>query len=166
MLYLLAVVLAAARLGLRPAILTAALGVLAFDFFFIPPRFTLKVEDTEYVLTFFGLFIVGVVISSLVSKARERAEVLRERELQTESLYYLSRDLAAAVDRESIMAAVLKNISETLQAQLAVLAPQGEQMEILAISKGLLLDVKELAVADWAFRNRREAGSAPKPWVG
>lgn len=158
MLYLLAVVLAAARLGLRPAILTAALGVLAFDFFFIPPRFTLKVEDTEYVLTFFGLFIVGVVISSLVSKARERAEVLRERELQTESLYYLSRDLAAAVDRESIMAAVLKNISETLQAQLAVLAPQGEQMEILAISKGLLLDVKELAVADWAFRNRREAG--------
>ncbi len=158
MLYLLAVVLAAARLGLRPAILTAALGVLAFDFFFIPPRFTLKVEDTEYVLTFFGLFIVGVVISSLVAKARDRAEVLRERELQTESLYYLSRDLAAAVDRESIMAAVLKNISETLQAQLAVLVPQAEQMEILAISKGLVLDVKELAVADWAFRNRREAG--------
>jgi len=158
MLYLLAVVLAATRLGLRPAILTAALGVLAFDFFFIPPRFTLKVEDTEYVLTFFGLFVVGVVISSLVSKARDRAEVLRERELQTESLYYLSRDLAAAVDRESIMAAVLKNISETLQAQLAILGPQGEQMEILAISKGLVLDVKELAVADWAFRNRREAG--------
>jgi len=137
MLYLLAVVLAATRLGLRPAILTAALGVLAFDFFLIPPRFTLKVEDTEYVLTFFGLFIVGVVISSLVSKARDRAEVLRERELQTESLYYLSRDLAAAVDRESIMAAVLKNISETLQAQLAVLVPQGEQMKILAIRQGV-----------------------------
>ncbi len=158
MLYLLAVVLAAARLGLRPAILTAALGVLAFDFFLIPPRFTLKVEDSEYVLTFFGLFVVGVVISGLVAKARDRSEVLRERELQTESLYYLSRDLAAAVDRESIMAAVLKNISETLQAQLAVLVPQAEQMEILAISKGLVLDVKELAVADWAFRNRREAG--------
>lgn len=158
MLYLLAVVLAATRLGLRPAILTAALGVLAFDFFFIPPRFSFTVDDTEYILTFFGLFIVGVVISSLVAKARERAEVMRERELQTESLYYLSRDLAAAADRQSIMTAVLKNISETLQAQLAVLVPQGEQMEILAISKGLVLDVKELAVADWAFRNRREAG--------
>ncbi len=158
MMYQLAVVLAAARLGLRPAILTAALGVLAFDFFFIPPRFSFTVEDTEYVFTFFGLFIVGVVISSLVAKARDRAEVMRERELQTESLYYLSRDLAAAVDRESIMAAVLKNISETLQAQLAVLIPQGEQMETLAISEGLLLGVKELAVADWAFRNRREAG--------
>ena len=158
MLYLLSVVLAAARLGLRPAILNAALGVLAFDFFFIPPRFTLTVHDTEYFLTFFGLFVVGVVISTLVTKAKDRAEIMRERELQTESLYYLSRDLAAAVDRESIMTAVLKNISETLQAQLAVLAPKGEQMKILAISEGLVLDMKELAVADWAFRNRREAG--------
>jgi two-component system, OmpR family, sensor histidine kinase KdpD len=158
MLYLLAVVLAATRLGLRPAILTAALGVLSFDFFFIPPQGSFKVNDAEYVFTFFGLFIVGVVISTLVAKARERADVMRERELQTESLYYLSRDLAAAVDRDSIMTAVLKNISETLQAKLAVLVPQDEQMEILAISEGLRLDVKELAVADWAFRNHREAG--------
>ncbi len=158
MIYLLAVVLAAVRLGLKPAILTAALGVLAFDFFFIPPRWSFKVHDTEYVFTFFGLFIVGLVISTLVAKARERSEVMRERELQTESLYYLTRDLATAADMASIMAAVLKNISETLQAQLAVLVPQGEQMEISAISKGLTLDEKELAVADWSFRNRREAG--------
>jgi len=37
MVYLLAVVLAAVRFGLKPAILTAAFGVLAFDFFFIMP---------------------------------------------------------------------------------------------------------------------------------
>ncbi len=158
MVYLLAVVLAAVRFGLKPAILTAALGVLAFDFFFILPRWSFTVADTEYIFTFFGLFIVGVVISSLVAKAKDRTEALRERELQTESLYYLSRDLAAAVDMESILAAVMKNISETLQAQLAVLVPQGEQMQVAASSKALALDIKELAVADWAFRNRRLAG--------
>ncbi len=157
-LYLLTVVLAAARLGMKPAVLTAALGVLAFDLFFIPPRGSLTVNDTEYLFTFFGLFVVGMVISTLVAKARERAEVMRERELQTESLYYLSRDLAAAADRESIMAAVIKNITETLEAQVAILVPHGEQMEILARNEGLHLDVKELAVADWSYRNRREAG--------
>jgi two-component system sensor histidine kinase KdpD len=156
--YLLAVVVAAFSLGLRPAVLTAALGVLAFDFFFIPPQWSFKVQDTEYVFTFFGLFIVGVIISTLVAKARERSEVLRERELQTESLYYLTRDLATAADMDSIMVAVLKNISESLHAQLVVLVPRGEQMEISVISKNLRLDDKELAVADWSFRNRQEAG--------
>lgn len=158
MIYLLVVVLAAVRLGLKPAILTATLGVMAFDFFFVSPRLSFSVADSEYVFTFVVFFTVGVVISTLVAKASGRAEIMRERELQTESLYYLSRDLAAAVDMESIMAAVIKNTSETLNAQLAVLIPEGEQMKISAISKGLNLDVKELAVADWAYRNRKAAG--------
>ncbi len=158
MIYLLAVVVAAVLLSIKPAMLTAALGVLAFDFFFVAPRWTFTVNDTEYIFTFLGLFSVGVVISTLVTKAKERAEALRERELQTESLYYLSRDLAAAVDMGSIMTAVIKNISATLDAQLAILIPHGEQMEISAISNDLTLDNKELAVADWSFRNHRQAG--------
>lgn len=161
MVYLLAVVLAAVRFGQRPAILTALFGVLAFDFCFIPPRWSFTVADTEYLFTFLGLFTVGVVISTLVAKGKMRAEALRERELQTESLYYLSRDLAVAIDMASILAVVLKNIGEVLGAHLAVLIPDpaDQQMRIAAISKGLVLDAKETAVADWAFRNRRPAGS-------
>ena len=158
MIYLLAVVLAAVRLGLKPAILTSTLGVMAFDFFFVTPRFTFSVADSEYIFTFLGLFTVGVVISTLVAKSNERLEVVREREVQTESLYALSRDLAAAVDMDAIMDAVLKNISEALNAQLALLVPEGEQMKIMAISQDLFLDMKELAVADWAFRNWQPAG--------
>ena len=106
MIYLLAVVLAATRLGRRPAIMTAFLSVLAFDFFFVPPRLTFAVADTQYLITFGGLFTVGVVISKLVTMASERAETLREREVQTASLYYLSRDLAAAADIKAILDAL------------------------------------------------------------
>jgi two-component system sensor histidine kinase KdpD len=158
MIYLLAVVLAAVRLGLKPAILTSTLGVLAFDFFFVSPRFTFSVADSEYIFTFIGLFTVGVVISTLVAKSNERLEAVREREVQTESLYSLSRDLAVAADMDAIMEAVLKNISEALNAQLAILVPEGEQMKIMAVSQDLFLDMKELAVADWAFRNWQPAG--------
>lgn len=161
MVYLLAVVLAAVRFGQKPAILTATLGVLAFDFFFVDPRWSFTVADTEYLFTFLGLFTVGIVISTLVAKAKARAESLRERELQTESLYYLSRDLAVAIDMDSILAVVRKNLGESLRARLAVLLPdpEDERMRIAAISEGLSLDDKETAVADWAFRNRRPAGS-------
>ncbi len=158
MIYLLAVVLAAVRLGLRPAILTAFLSVLTFDFFFVPPRFTFGVADTEYLITFFGLFAVGVVISTLVAKASERAETIREREVQTASLYHLSRDLSAAADIQSILSAVIKNIGESLSARLAIFLPEGEKLEQKASSQGMSLDIKELAVADWVFRNRQAAG--------
>ncbi len=158
MIYLLAVVLAALRLGLKPAILTAFLSVVAFDFFFVPPRLTLAVSDTEYLITFVALFTVGVVISTLVSQARERAEVIRGREVQTASLYYLSRDLAAAGDVEGILHAVIMNVEESLEAGLAVLLAEGERLEIKGASRNLHLDMKELAVADWAFRNRQPAG--------
>ena len=158
MIYLLAVVLAATRLGRKPAILTAFLSVLAFDFFFVPPRFTFAVTDTEYFITFGALFTVGVVISTLVSQSRERAEAIREREVQTSSLYYLSRDLAASPDLEGILDAMVKNIEESLVAHLAVLLPQGERLEVRRASSDLVLDLKELAVADWAFKNRSAAG--------
>ena len=118
MFYLLAVVLAAFRLGLRPAVLTAAFGVLAFDFFFVPPRWTFNGERFRVCFHLFRTLRRRRSDQHPGSKARVRAEVMRERELQTESLYYLTRDLATAADMDSIMAAVLKNISETLQAQL------------------------------------------------
>jgi two-component system sensor histidine kinase KdpD len=158
MIYLLAVVLAATRLGLKPAIMTAFLSVLAFDFFFVPPRFTFAVADTQYLLTFTALFTVGVVISTLVSQARERAEAIRRREIQTSSLYYLSRDLAAAVGIRPVLDAVIKNIGESFDAGVAILLSEGERLEVKGSSRDLSLDMKELAVADWAFRNRQPAG--------
>jgi two-component system, OmpR family, sensor histidine kinase KdpD len=158
MIYLLAVVLAATRLGRRPAMLTAGLSVLAFDFFFVPPRFTFAVTDTEYFITFVALFSVGAVISTLVSQARERADTIRDREVQTASLYYLSRDLAVASDENGILEAMIRNIEESIGARLAVLLPEGERLEVKGSSSGLPLGIKELAVADWAFRNRSAAG--------
>ena len=160
MFYLLAVVVASVRLGRKPAIATALLGVMAFDFFFVPPRLTFVVADPQYLLTFLGLFVVGVVISTLVARSRERAEVMRAREVQTASLYYLSRDLAASADINAVLKAVLTNVEEALNAQVVILLPEGERLDILATSEGLTLDVKEQAVADWAFRNNHPAGRA------
>lgn len=158
MVYLLAVVLAALRLGRKPAILTAFLSVLSFDFFFIPPRFTFAVADTEYLVTFFALFTVGLVISNLVSKVRERAEAVRMREEQTTSLYRLTRDLAAAVGLKEVMKALQQNAEETLQAGVAVFYSHRESLKLEAATSGLDLDTNERAVADWAFRNRQPAG--------
>jgi len=60
-------------------LLTALLGVLAFDFFLIEPRFSLGVEDTQYLLTFLGLFVVGAVVSGLAGTVRDQVQASQRR---------------------------------------------------------------------------------------
>jgi len=45
-----------------------------------------------------------------------------------------------------------------LNARVGLFLPEGERLEVMAASEGLSLDIKEQAVADWAFRNRHPAG--------
>ena len=80
LLFLLAVVIAATYLGRGPSILVSVLGVLAFDYFFIPPFLTFVVADTEYIITFIVLFGVGLVISQLTARVRDQAEVAQRRD--------------------------------------------------------------------------------------
>jgi two-component system sensor histidine kinase KdpD len=158
MLYLLAVVIAALRLGRGPAIAASVLGVLAFDVFFVPPRLTFAVSDYQYVITFAGLLIVGLVISTLASQTREQAEAARRRETQTATLYALSRDLAVAVGLEAIMQAVITHIGQTFDREVAVFLPEGERLVARAASPGFTLDEDKYAVATWTFQHGQSAG--------
>jgi len=65
LLYLLAVVVGAARFGRGPSLVAATLSVLAFDFFFIPPHLTFLVQEKRYVLTFAIMLVVSLVTSGL-----------------------------------------------------------------------------------------------------
>ena len=158
MFYLLAVVVAALRLGFRPALFTALMGVLAFDFFLVPPYFSFAVTDTQYLITFAGLLTVGAVISTLVARARRQTETIRVRESQTATLYSLSRDLASAFGLNQILNVVIRHVGDTLHAQIAILLPEGESLMVQASSDGLVLGEKQKSVAVWTFRNGQMAG--------
>ncbi|OGU14184.1 MAG: hypothetical protein A2076_01935 [Geobacteraceae bacterium GWC2_53_11] len=158
MVYLVAVVLASLRLGLKQAILTAFLGVLAFDFFFVPPRLTFSVADKEYLVTFLGFFVVGVVISSLVAKVQDRAEKLKEREAETASLYRLSRDLAVAADMHSVAASIVKNVESSLDAGAVLFLVDGEKLAVAEASIGWNENIEAEKVAQWSFKSQRPAG--------
>src|SRR5208337_2904556 len=115
MFYLLAVVVIAFKRGLRPAIFTSILGVIAFDFFFVPPYLTFRLSDTQYLVTFVVILIVGSLISMLVARARRHADAAQIREKETSTLYALSQDLAVAMDAATIMNAVSRHIREIFQ---------------------------------------------------
>lgn len=106
------------------AIFASFISILAFDFLFVHPFFTFTVSDTEYIITFIGLFLVGVVISQLTARASEQAEAARQREAETAELYDLSRDLASAADIETILSVLQKHMEQTFSRSIAVLLPE------------------------------------------
>ena len=161
MIYLLAVVLAALYLGRGPAVLAAVLSVLVFDFFFVPPYLTLAVSQVEYLFTFLALLIVGLLISDLAARVQEQLEATRRREREKTALYSLSRDLAVAVDLESVAQAVLSNASQTLGRKVAVLLPKADGrsgLKLNTIDPLVSLDEQEIEVANWAFKHDQAAG--------
>lgn len=85
MTYLLVVVLVAVYCDRGAAILSVLLGVLAFDFFFVPPYFTLAVADPQYLLTFAVMLVVGLVISTLAASVRSQVRLTAEAKLHAES---------------------------------------------------------------------------------
>jgi two-component system, OmpR family, sensor histidine kinase KdpD len=103
MIYLLATVAVAARGFRGPAAFSSLLGVLCFDFFFVPPRFTLAVSDVQYVWTFAGMFTTAMIISHLTVRLREEAEAARQQEhgrsrLESDEADRDRRDRQAAAD--------------------------------------------------------------------
>lgn len=158
MLYLAAVVVSAIFLGRGPSLLAAILGVLAFDFFLIPPYLTFAVSDTQYLITFAALFVISLVISSLTARVREQAEAATRREKQTSALYNLGRDLTTASNLESVAQIIISHINQTFEREVVIFLPESGHIRPFASSPGYRADENELAVAAWSFEHDQPAG--------
>jgi len=168
MLYLAAVVLAAFFLGRGPALLASFLSVLAFDYFLVDPSLSFSVADTEYLVTFAGLLVVGLVVSGLAARVRQQLADLGEREAQVEALNALSRDLNSALNLDEMIQAVVYHVGRDLSRDVVVLLPRDGALEKRAATPGFELPEAELATAGWAFRNAETAGlgAAHDPGAG
>jgi two-component system sensor histidine kinase KdpD len=84
MIYLLSTLVVAGRGHRGPAALSSLLSVVSFDFFFVPPRFSLSIADAEYLFTFGVMFVTAMIISHLTIRLRTESEAARQREMEVE----------------------------------------------------------------------------------
>ena len=103
--YVLAVMFVAIRRGELPALATAALSVLALNFFFIEPRHRLTIADDHNVVALGVLLVAGFVIARLAAVARAqaaqaalRAEQALQREREANLLAEAASSLLGAHD--------------------------------------------------------------------
>jgi two-component system sensor histidine kinase KdpD len=161
MLYLLCVVITAYLWGMGPSIMVSIVGVLAFDFFHVPPYLTFKVADTQYIFTFLALLCVGVIISYLSLLVRRQTESVRRRERETAALYALGRELAVSSDLESYVNAIIRRAKETFGHEATVFLPDPQNKAVLKPfndDQKVAGDENEMAAAIWAFQHQKIVG--------
>jgi two-component system sensor histidine kinase KdpD len=127
MVYLLATVITAWRFGRGPSVVATLLGVLLFDFLFVPPYYSFAVTDTQYLITFMVMLVIGLIISGLTAFGRRQAAVARHRERRTVELYALSRELAASRHLDEVCEILCRHVIASVDCEAAVLLPDGER---------------------------------------
>ena len=161
MIYLLCVVISAVYFGFGPSIVVCILGVLAFDFFIIPPVLSFAVQDVQYLFTFIVLLLVGIVVSYLTSRIRKQGESARQRQIAISTLYALSREMTAALNVEDTVNSVISYLKRTLGLDAVILLPDPENDGKLIHpfqEINFNLDENDAATAFWAFEHQQATG--------
>ncbi|HEY0386413.1 MAG TPA: ATP-binding protein [Pyrinomonadaceae bacterium] len=122
---LLVVLFVATGWGLRPAVLSSLLGVVCFNFFYLPPVGRLAVDDPDNWIALCAFLITAVTAGQLSARAKRRAEEALAGRLEIERLYTELQDAferaaqAKALEQsERLKSALLDAVTHDLRTPL------------------------------------------------
>jgi two-component system sensor histidine kinase KdpD len=162
MLFLLAVVLVAIRLGRAPAMAAALVAFCALVLAAHPadaPGY--GPNEVRYGVALAVMLAVGWITAGLTGKLREQAEGALRREARTRSLYEFARALQSALQTEQVFEITLQFAERSLDARGAILLP--DPAGRLGLPAGgawmPVLSVLDMAAAQWAYDHASAAGA-------
>ncbi len=147
-------------MGIGPILLGCSLSAFIWNFFFIPPRFTLHIDKTEDVMMLGMFFIIALVNGVLTSRVRRQERLTRDREEKTAALYQLTKELEAAESTDKLLETAIKNIKKHfgLDAVFILHDNAGRLSEFSGRHGETRITDSEMSVAQWVFRHSRKAG--------
>ena len=157
--FLTAVVGVAVRFGLGPSLLASLAAALCYNFFFLPPIYTLTIQDPHNIAAFFLFTLVAIIVSNVAARGRTQTIAATERARATESLYSFSRKLAGAGTLDDVLWATAYQTALMLKVRVVLLLPERGSIVVKAgYPPEDILDDADLAAAKWAWENDRSAG--------
>lgn len=102
MVYMLAVVVASYRLRWQHSVVFTVAAVTAFNFFFVPPRWTFEVDSRENLIALFAMLVVALVISHLAARLRSEAESALTHSRRARQLQVLASALSLVTSDQDV----------------------------------------------------------------
>ena len=148
------------NLGPGPVLLAALISAFSWDYFFIPPHFTLYIGKVEDLLMFIMYFIIAIVSGLLSAEIRTQQAFLRQKELRTSSLYNLSKEFSSADSIDDIAEIAVTHIQKTFGSEVVLLLNEspGKLNAQPHSASSLTISDLEWHIAQWVYLNSRKAG--------
>ncbi|MFA6154591.1 DUF4118 domain-containing protein [Mesorhizobium sp.] len=157
--FLLGVLTSAVTCGLWPALYACLVSALAFNFFFLEPRYTLTIRDPESIVALAIFLVVAVIASNLTARVQRQAVAARSRARATEDIYLFSKKLAGAGTLDDVLWATAFQIASMLRLRVVLLLPEDGTITVKAgYPPDDTLAEADIAAARWAWEHNRAAG--------
>lgn len=168
--FLLGIILVSVRtLGFVYGIAASIYGVLAFNYFFTEPRYSLTVHDPQYLITFLVMLIVALITSTLTARVKSQVELSLLREARTTVLYQISQDLLMSKGIQEIYTVVIHQLKRLFGLPAFAYIPDHKGALIPVNAKGGGGDPSgenELLLAEQVFRTGTAMGCQQRPQAG
>ncbi len=143
-------------LRLGPVLLASTVSAILWNFFFIPPEYTIKITQPEDFLAFCMFFIVVLVTGTLTSRVRKQERLTRKREEKTNALFHLTNQLANASNTKSIIETAKADIKKYFEVDSHFVLQDGSGF--LKKKQSKHFTESEYSIAQWVFKHSKKAG--------
>ncbi|HMA65814.1 MAG: ATP-binding protein [Fibrobacterota bacterium] len=159
-LYLLVIVTLATKLVRRSILLIAAITGLLWNFLFIPPVYTFRIDKVEDILMFSVFIIVALIVGNLTVRLRMRELVERQRERRTHVLYNLAQCVVESHTLDEGLRMAIAHIDMIFKARSAITLVNDNGVLDTTVhgTSTLIVDTKEQSVITWVHGNAKPAG--------
>lgn len=152
--FITAVVFVASKTRMLAAFFSAILFFLAYNFFFISPKFTLQISAHQGVITVVAFFAAALIASRLASRLREQVTALKAANSYNSVMQDLGQKLSVAVDINQVQEIAIDSLRKNLKAAVLLYFPEfSNQAEALQ-----QLNEKERISAQWSYKNFQPSG--------
>ncbi|WP_254602877.1 sensor histidine kinase KdpD [Sphingomonas bacterium] len=159
LLYLLPVMAAASLFGLRTGLFAGLASSLAYNFFFLPPTYTLTVSSPENVISIFVLLGVAIVTSQLTARVRVQADLAAASARSNAALAGFLRQLTSLGDRTDVSRMICSEIARLFDLRTVILEQEPTGLAVQAANMpDTRLGTMEFAAAGWAQDTGQPAG--------
>ena len=159
LLYLLPVMMAASLFGLRTGLFAGLASSVAYNFFFLPPTYTLTISNPENVVSVLVLLGIAVATSQLTSRVRAQADLAAASARTNAALAGFLRHLTRLNDPIAVADVICGEIGQIFGLRTVMLVPEGSGLAVRAAnSPDHRMGTMEMAAAQWAYDTRAAAG--------